>query len=233
MVHLFTILTRAVEGSPPIALGSALLWGILSVLLSPCHLATLPLIIGYVSRQEHPEPRRAFFLSSFFALGILLSIALLGGATAAAGRILGDIGKIGNTLVAMVFLVFGLNLMGLLPLSWGGAARVAPRRARPLSMLAMGLAFGLALGPCTFAYMAPLLGIVLRVTGEKLAFGLLLLGAFGLGHCAVLAAAGTGSEWVRRYLNWGQNSSATRILQKICGVLIILGGVYLIFTTYA
>ncbi|MBM3212215.1 cytochrome C biogenesis protein, partial [Candidatus Poribacteria bacterium] len=39
MEKLFTVLTQAVQGTPAIALGAAFVWGILSIILSPCHLA--------------------------------------------------------------------------------------------------------------------------------------------------------------------------------------------------
>jgi len=61
--RLFIALTKAIEGSAPIALGASLAWGILSVLLSPCHLSSIPLIIGFISEQGRLTTRRAFGLS--------------------------------------------------------------------------------------------------------------------------------------------------------------------------
>ena len=51
MEQLFTTLTHAVEGTPLVALSAALIWGILSILLSPCHLASIPLIVGFIDEQ--------------------------------------------------------------------------------------------------------------------------------------------------------------------------------------
>ena len=44
MQELFTSLTRAVESTPLIAIGAAFIWGILSIILSPCHVSKLPSI---------------------------------------------------------------------------------------------------------------------------------------------------------------------------------------------
>ncbi len=64
MLHdLFVSLTAAVEGSPAVALGASLAWGILSILLSPCHLASIPLIVGFIGGQGPMPPRRAFQIS--------------------------------------------------------------------------------------------------------------------------------------------------------------------------
>ncbi len=232
MLKIFTVLSHAVEGAPLIALAASFTWGILSVVLSPCHLTSIPLIIGYLAQEKDVSVKRAFVLSSLFSIGILFSIAVIGGITAAAGRILGDIGKIGNYIVALIFLIFGLHLLGLLPLYWDGLRSLKPRQQGYLPVIILGALFGLALGPCTFAFMAPMLGIVFRMTADKLAYGALLIAAFALGHCAVIAAAGTSSQWVQRIIDWDQKSKGVSILRKTCGVLVLLGGIYLVYTTF-
>jgi cytochrome c-type biogenesis protein len=71
IIELFSWLTKAIEGTPYIALIAAFIWGILSILLSPCHLASIPLIIGYIDEQGRISIKRAFWISVLFALGIL------------------------------------------------------------------------------------------------------------------------------------------------------------------
>jgi len=90
--QLFTTLTHAVQGSPAIALAAAFAWGVLSVILSPCHLGSIPLIVGFIDQQGRMSTKRAFFISTLFAVGILITIAAIGVTTAAAGRMLGDVG---------------------------------------------------------------------------------------------------------------------------------------------
>ena len=86
MEKLFTTLSHAVEGSPLMALSAAVTWGILSIILSPCHLASIPLIVGFISKQGKVSVQRAFWTSVLFAVGILITIAAIGATTAAAGR---------------------------------------------------------------------------------------------------------------------------------------------------
>ena len=112
MIHeLFSILTRAVEGTAAIALAASFAWGILSVLLSPCHLASIPLVVGFINGQGQITTRRAFYISSLFSVGILITIAGIGAITAAVGRMLGDVGPYGNYFVAAIFFVVGLILL--------------------------------------------------------------------------------------------------------------------------
>ena len=228
MADLWTALTHAVEGSPAVALGAALVWGILSILLSPCHLSSIPLIVAYVGGQGNATPRRAFGASALFALGILVTIAAIGVITASARRMMGDIGPYGNYFVAAVFFVVGLYLLDVIPMSWSGPA-IRTERKGLLAALVLGLIFGVAVGPCTFAYMAPMLGVTFKLAETQLAYSVLLLLAYGMGHCSVIVLAGTSTARVQRYLNWTAESRGTSILRKVCGVLVLLAGLYMIY----
>ena len=105
LIDLFTWLTTALTQSPEIAIVAAFVWGILSVILSPCHIACIPLIVGFIDGQGNISTGRAFVLSLLFGLGILITIGLIGLITGLAGRMLGDIGGYGNYLVVIVFCV--------------------------------------------------------------------------------------------------------------------------------
>ncbi len=229
MEELFTGLTRAVEGTPAIALGAAFIWGILSIVLSPCHLSSIPLIVGFIDQQGKVSPRRAFGISSLFAVGILLTIAAIGAITAAAGRMLGDIGRYGNYIIAAIFFVVGLVLLDVIPMPFSGPGQVGMKRKGMLAALILGLVFGVALGPCTFAYMAPMLGVTFKLASTSMAYGVALLAVYGLGHCSVIVLAGTCTGLVQKYLNWNEKSKGAIILKKICGLLVLAGGVYLIY----
>lgn len=223
-------LTHAVQGAPHLALGAAFVWGILSILLSPCHLSSIPLIVGFIGEQPNLTTRRAFSISAAFAVGILMTIALIGAVTAALGRMMGDVGRYGNYLVAAIFFLVGLHLVGVIPAPWSGPGQVGTKQRGLLAGFVLGLLFGVALGPCTFAYMAPMLGVTLRVATTNLVYAIALLLAFGVGHCSVIVAAGTSTEAVQRYLQWNEQSRGADILRKVCGVLVLLGGLYLIRT---
>jgi cytochrome c-type biogenesis protein len=228
--RLFTTLTQAVEGTAAIAIAASFAWGILSILLSPCHLASIPLIVGFIDEQGRISTKRAFVISALFAAGILVTIAGIGAITAAAGRMLGDVGKYGNYFVALVFFAVGLHLLDVIPMPFSGPGQVGMKRKGMLAAFILGLVFGIALGPCTFAYMAPMLGVTFKVAQTNLLYGAALLFIYGLGHCSVIVFAGTFTEVVQRYMNWNERSRGAVILKRVCGVLVILGGLYLIYT---
>jgi cytochrome c-type biogenesis protein len=229
MEELFGNLSRAVEGAPLVALSAALAWGVLSILLSPCHLASIPLVVGFISGQGRLTTGRACLLATLFSVGILITIAALGLVTAAAGRMVGDVGPWGNYLVAGIFFLVGLHLLEVIPLPFPGPGTPGMKSRGKLAALVLGLVFGIALGPCTFAFLAPVLAVAFGAARSAWAWGALLLIAYGIGHCSVIVAAGTSVELVQRYLRWNERSRALRCVKWTCGALVALGGVYLIY----
>jgi cytochrome c-type biogenesis protein len=103
------------------------------------------------------------------------------------------------------------------------------KRRGMLAAFILGLVFGIALGPCTFAYMAPMLGITFRAAAGDLLYGISLLALYGVGHCSVIVAAGVSTGLVQQYLKWNERSRGAVLLKRICGILVILGGLYLIY----
>lgn len=229
--ELFASLSRAIAGSPELALCAAFVWGVLSIILSPCHLASIPLIVAFIGGQGRTTTKRAFLTAGLFSTGILVTIAMVGVITAMAGRMLGDIGALGSYLVAGILLLVGLHLWDALPSPWSAPGQVQPQRRGYLAAFILGLVFGIALGPCTFAYMAPILAVTFTLSASQAWYGMLLLLMYALGHCGVIILAGTATEWVQRYLNWTERSKAAMWIKRMCGILVVMAGLYVIWST--
>jgi len=161
-------------------------------------------------------------------VGILITIGIIGLITAAMGNMLGDTGTFGNYIVAGVFFIVGLHLLEVIPLPFSGPKQAGLKQKGILAAFLLGLIFGIALGPCTFAYMAPVLAVSMKTASTHLIYSIALLLAYGFGHCFVIVLAGTFSEVVQRYLDWNEKSKGAVIVKKVCGALVIIGGIYLI-----
>ncbi len=227
--ELFTHLGRAVEGAPLIALGAAVAWGILSILLSPCHLASIPLIIGFIDEQGSVSTKRAFTISLLFSVGILITIALIGVVTALAGRMMGDVGKYGNYVVAVIFFVVGLHLLDIIPLKFAGPGQVNMKRKGLPRGLRSRPHFRRGAGPLHVRVHGPDAGDHLQAVGHELA---VRRAPAGLRHrnCGVIVVAGTFTEVVQNFLNWNETSKAVGRIKNVCGVLVIFGGIWIIYT---
>ncbi len=227
---IFNILYDAMYGSAWIAVLASFGWGILSILLSPCHLSGIPLVVGFITSQGKISVAKTFIISLVFSTGILITIAVIGIITASLGRLMGDIGSIGNYLVAGIFLVVGLYLLGFIKFDWSFGLKQIKSKGLAAALL-LGLLFGLALGPCTFAFMAPVLGVVFETAQTNYLLAVIFLLAFAIGHCSVIVGAGTLTGKVQKYLNWSEESKVILWIKRICGILVILGGVYLVYTS--
>lgn len=227
--NLFTELYAAMTGSALIAILASFIWGVLSILLSPCHLSSIPLIVGYITSRGKTSIKSTFNISLVFSIGILITIAAIGIITASLGRLMGDVGVYGNYFVAIIFFIVGLYLLEIIKIDWNTFGLKPGKSNGILGAFVLGLLFGIALGPCTFAYMAPVLGIVFQTAQTNYLLAMLFLLAFGLGHCTVIVLAGTLTGKVQQYLNWSKNSKLILWIQRTSGVLVILGGIYLIY----
>jgi cytochrome c-type biogenesis protein len=230
--YLFAVLNSAVGGSAAIALSASFAWGVLSILLSPCHLSSIPLIVGFIDEQGRISTKRAFSIALSFSLGLMISIGVIGLITALAGRMMGDVGKYGNYFVAGIFFLVGLHLFDIIPMPWSGPGNIGLKRKGILAAFILGFIFGIALGPCTFAYMAPILSITFQLSASQMWYGILLLLFYAIGHCSIIVLAGTFTEVVQKYLNWNEQSRGPLIIKRVCGGLVILGGFYLLYTAF-
>ncbi|HXK49435.1 MAG TPA: cytochrome c biogenesis protein CcdA [Clostridiales bacterium] len=227
MDALFIYMYELMQGSFGLALAGSFLWGLASILLSPCHLSSIPLIIGYINGRKDETVGRAFYHSLFFGLGILITIAVIGIITGLMGRMLGDLGGWGYLFLTLFFIIFGLMLLDLIKMPDFNSPNLTKFRKKGyLTSFLIGLFFGIGLGPCTFAFMAPMLGIVFQMSSESFLKGVILLAVFSVGHIGVIVLAGTFVELVEKYLKWSSGSKKTAILRKICGILVILAGLY-------
>ena len=221
-----------------LALAGSFLWGLVSVLFSPCHLASIPLMVAYVAGQGRLiEGREAVRYALAFTLGLFVTIALVGLACSLLGRLLGDVGPWWTLAMGGVLLWVGLDMLGLdvlrrlttrLPRSLsgglsGGLLARFTLRGLP-GALALGLGYGLLSGTCTFGFLAPLLA-VLSVQGQALPGALLIL-AFALGHCLPVVLAGSSAALARRALerlSWGGPW-----VRRAAGALVGLLGAYFV-----
>ena len=122
-----------------------------SVLFSPCHLASIPLIVGYVAGQDRlVEGRQAALYAGLFTFGLFLTIAAIGVICALLGRMLGDVGPYWTIVVGLILLCMSMggNLMGRFKLRGMGGAFM------------LGLAYGVLSGSCTFGFIAPILAVI-------------------------------------------------------------------------
>ncbi len=201
------------------------LWGVVSVLFSPCHLASIPLIVGYVAGQDKlVEGRQAALYAGLFTTGLFITIAAIGVVCALLGRMLGDVGPYWTIVVGLILVWVALDMLGVAKCSMGGSLMGRFKLRGMGGAFVLGLAYGILSGSCTFGFIAPILAVI--TVQEKVMTGILLIVLFGLGHCIPIVIAGSSTALVRRLManaSWQRGGTAFR---RLAGILIGLMGVY-------
>jgi cytochrome c-type biogenesis protein len=130
--------------------------------------------------------------------------------------------------IAALFIIFcGLVLMDIPPFSklFPSFALKQYEQRGPVGAFMLGLVYGVLLGPCTFAFLAPLIGFVFSAALSQVAYGLVLMILYSIGHVATIVVAGTFGDFVRSVLQnkWSQVGSTW--LKRGLGVLVVFVGI--------
>jgi len=224
--HIFFTVNSWMNGGLAVAAFGCFAWGVVSVLFSPCHMASIPLIIGYVGGQNSIlEGRKAVPYALLFTLGLFITIGVVGVICMLLGRMLGDVGPYWTLLLGGILIWVAVDMLGIakcrLPNSLGRLHLQGLGGA-----FVLGLAYGILSGSCTFGFIAPILAII--TVQEKIATGLLLLTLFALGHCTPIVIAGSSAATVKRMLANSSFQHGGTVFRKGAGVVIGLLGIYFI-----
>lgn len=224
---LFLTVNQWMTGGIFIAAMGCFSWGIISVLFSPCHLASIPLIVGYVGGQEKMvRPGQASVYSVLFTSGLFITIAVVGIVCALLGRMLGDVGNWWQVLVGMVLVWVALGMLGVEKCSMSGRFLYKLNLRGKFGAFGLGLAYGFLSGSCTFGFIAPILAVI--TVQEKVATGILFITLFASGHCLPIVIAGSSTAAVKKLLENSAWNGAGLWFRKIAGTTIAVLGVYFI-----
>jgi len=228
---IFLTVNQWMTGGMVLAALGCFAWGMISVLFSPCHLASIPLIVGYVGGQEKMvNPRQAGIYSVLFTLGLFITIALVGIICALLGRMLGDVGNYWQIAVGAILIWVALGMLGVEKCSLSGSLLYKLNLKGMFGAFVLGLAYGVLSGSCTFGFIAPILAII--TVQEKVLTGVILIILFGIGHCLPIVVAGSSAAMVKRVLENSMWNGAGEWFRKIAGAMILLLGVYFILTPF-
>ena len=224
---LFLTVNAWMTSASAIAFVGCFLWGMVSVLFSPCHLASIPLIVAYVAGQETAvNPKRASLYAGAFTTGLFVTIALVGIICAWLGRMLGDVGLWWQVPVGAVLIWVALGMLGVQACTMSGSMLYRLNLRGVHGALGLGLAYGILSGSCTFGFIAPILAVV--TIQQEWATGSLMMILFTLGHCLPIVVAGSSTAMVRKLTENHAWQDAGNWFRKGAGVVVGLMGLYFI-----
>jgi len=228
---LFLIVNNWMVSGSYIAAVGCFVWGMISVLFSPCHLTSIPLIVAYVGGQQKAvKPKDAGIYSAVFTFGLFITIAVIGIICALLGRMLGDVGNFWQMLVGAVLIWVALGMLGVEKCSLSGSLLYRLKFSGLFGAFALGLGYGILSGSCTFGFIAPILAMI--TVQQKIATGILFILLFAVGHCLPIVVAGSFTAAVRRLIENRTWQGAGVYFRKGAGVVIGLLGVYFILNPF-
>lgn len=225
METFFLTINEWMTGAAALAALGCFLWGVVSVLFSPCHLASIPLMVAYVAGQEKAvNPRQAVGYSAAFTIGLFVTIALIGVICALLGRMLGDVGNYWQILVGAVLIWVALGMLGVESCTLSSSLLGRFNMKGLPGAFGLGLSYGILSGSCTFGFIAPILAII-TVQGD-IATGTAFIVLFAVGHCLPIMVAGSSTAMVRNLLESRAWQGAGSWFRKGAGVVIGCLGLY-------
>lgn len=192
--------------------------------LTPCMLSMLPITVGYIGGYESEGRLQAAVQSSWFALGLATTLAILGIIATTVGKVYGQVGVGLPIIVSLVAIAMGLNLLEIFPLrfpSLGATDWISDDLPRGLRSYLLGLTFGLVASPCSTPVLATLLTWV--STTQNLVLGGGLLAAYAIGYVAPLVIAGTFTATIKNILELRRWSSW---INPVSGALLLGFGIF-------
>ena len=223
--------------APDISLLGALAAGILSF-LSPCVLPLVPSFLTYLTgltfadlQDEHPTHlvrKRIVTHSLLFIAGFTIVFVLLGASATFVGSFLRENMALMRRVGAILIMLFGLHVIGLLPINLLLGEKRLNIRHKPagyFGSLLVGITFAAGWTPCIGPILASILMVAAAESTVYRGILLLLVYSLGLGIPFFLSALA-----IHRFLTlFNRFKKHIRLFEIITGVFLLIVGILLFF----
>jgi cytochrome c-type biogenesis protein len=214
---------------PILAFGAVFLAGVLSS-ASPCVLATIPLVVGFVGGYSDGNRWKAFRYSMSFVLGLSLTFTAFGAAAGLLGTMFGTLGGWWYVAAGAVAVLMGLQMVGLYEIRLPIRRDYKPKRGGLIGSFLLGLFFGIVSSPCA----TPVLVVILTFVATKgqVLYGVALLFTYAIGHCLLMLAAGTFTGFIEAFVKAKGVVNFSVWTKRISGVVITAVGGWFIWQAF-
>ena len=206
---------------PLVAFGAVFLAGVISS-ASPCVLATIPLVIGFVGGYADGDRKKAFLYSASFVLGLSITFTAFGMAAGLLGTMFGTLGGWWYVAAGTVALVMGGQMMGLYEIRLPVRRDYRPKQGGIIGSFLLGLFFGVVSSPCATPVLVVILTLV--ATKREVLYGVALLFTYALGHTLLMLVAGTFTGFVEGFVKARGVVNFSLRARRVSGAVVALVG---------
>ena len=220
---------QIVAAYPLLAFGAVFLAGVISS-ASPCVLATIPLVVGFVGGYSDGDRMKAFRYSLAFILGLSLTFTAFGAAAGLLGTMFGTLGGGWYVVAGAVAVLMGLQMVGLYEIRLPIRRDYKPKRDGIVGSFLLGLFFGIVSSPCA----TPVLVVVLTLVAGKgqVLYGIALLFCYAIGHCLLMLCAGTFTGFVEGFVKARGVVNFSLWAKRVSGFLVALVGGWFVWQAF-
>jgi cytochrome c biogenesis protein CcdA len=223
MESILTNIQTLIQHQHGLAFIAVFIGGLISA-ASPCVLAAIPLIIGYVGGYSEGNKKKATLFSLVFVLGLSITFTLLGAAASVMGQFLVFMGRWLYIGLAVIAVLMGLQLMGIISIPLPFQKTRAVKTKGLLGVFLLGMLTGAVSSPCATPVLAVILAYV-STQGDML-YGSSLLFVYALGHCALIFIAGLSIGFTESIVSSKGIKNFSLYAKKFSGALLMLVGMY-------
>ena len=191
--------------------------------ISPCLLPMLPVYISYFAGGEERGTGRTVRNALGFVLGFTLVFVAMGALAGTLGSFLQNHQTAVNVISGLIVISFGLHFLGVFQLNFfrGSSRSVRSEDMGFFPAVLFGVVFSLGWTPCVGAF----LGSALALASQQghVGTGMLMLLAYSLGlgipflfSAVLIDRLKSAFDWIKRHYG---------IINRVCGVLLILVGI--------
>ena len=219
------------NGSLPILFAISFLGGLIAS-ISPCSLAMLPIIIGYVGGYSKEKPIKTFLQMIFFVIGTAIVFSIIGIICAVTGKVfISFAGGYFGLIIASILMVMGLKLAGFIDFELPIMIKEIPQgnsHSLILYPLILGAVFALAGTPCSTPILAGIMAFA--SLSASISHAIIMLFLFAIGQGVILILAGFLTSHLK---NWKGFYKFSDWLLKISGILLVLASIYIFYKIFA
>ncbi len=212
-------------------IGVSFLGGILAS-ISPCSLAMLPVVIGYIGGYGDRDNKKIFWQLLSFILGAAIVFSVIGVICALTGRVfISFAGDYFILIMASVLFALGLNLIGVLDLNFPTLISKIPQNSNNSKFLypmLLGAVFAIAGTPCSTPILAGIMSFA--AISNSILLSILMLFAFALGQGVILVVAGMFTNIIKHF---GDVVSVSEIMIKLSGGLLVFASLYMYYKVFS
>ena len=214
---------------PILAFGAVFLAGVLSS-ASPCVLATIPLVVGFVGGYSDGDRWKAFLYSLTFIMGMSFTFTVFGAAAGLLGTMFGTLGGWWYVAAGCVAMLMGLQMAGIYEIRLPVNSGYKPKRGGLIGSFLLGLFFGVVSSPCATPVLVVILTFV--ATKGKVIYGVALLFTYAIGHCLLMLASGTFTGFIEAFVKAKGIINFSVWAKKISGAIITAVGAWFVWQAF-